>query len=137
MAFKFCPHCGEDVGVLADAGAAAAAPAKQSVVRREVTSHEVEQVWGLLPLPFHIVPFGVVVDANKQPTALACQDNDGKHWALAGGQVTLLGDVDGAEAAPLPLPTPQATKPPTVPEHICNTDGESKREARGGARYGS
>lgn len=136
---KFCPHCGEDVRLAGDPGAAAPQGAgAPSVVRREVTSKEVEGLWGLLPLPFHVIPFGVVVDGAGAPAALACADDDGKDWALAGGEVRAL-DAERPAAASVPDPAPApASQPPTVPSHVCNAaDCPDRRAGRGAARYGS
>lgn len=134
---SFCPHCGEDLRALT-APAAPAAP-QRAIIKREVTSSEVERLWGLLPLPFQITPFGVVVEGpSQEPVALACEDQqDKKQWELARGQVRNLSV--GAQEAPSASPVPQlpaTTAPMTVPEHLCSLEGDRGRESRGGKRYG-
>lgn len=143
MAIKFCPHCGEDVQMLTDAGVASPAAAalepgasKMAVVKREVTSKEIENLWGNLPLPFHIIPFGVVVDAAQTPLALACHDNDGGRWALARGETRMLGDVGIPELPGAAQDSPSLAQPMTVPDHLCNSDNANARADRGQARYG-
>lgn len=137
MSLRFCPHCGEDLRAMLETGED---PAPQrAIIKREVTSAEVERLWGLLPLPFQMTPFGVVVEGpSQEPVALACEDQkDKKQWELARGQVQNLSV--GAQEAPSasPVPTlPATTAPMTVPEHLCSLEGDRGREGRGGKRYG-
>lgn len=143
MAIKFCPHCGEDVQMAAEGGVATPAAAelqpgatKMAVVKREVTSKEIENLWGNLPMPFHIIPFGVVVDESQTPLGLACHDNDGNRWVLARGETRALGDVGIPELPGATQDPPSIAKPMTVPDHLCNNDNARTREDRGQARYG-
>lgn len=134
---RFCPHCGENLQRMA--GAAEPAPLQRAIIKREVTSSEVERLWGLLPLPFQITPFGVVVEGpSQEPVALACEDQqDKKQWELARGQVKNLsvGIQEAPSASPIPQ-LPATTAPMTVPEHLCSIEGDKGREDRGGKRYG-
>jgi len=137
---RFCPHCGEDLRAILEPSAEPAAAPQRTLIKREVTSAEVERLWGLLPLPFQITPFGVVVEGpSQEPVALACEDQkDKKQWELARGQVKNLSVQ--AEAAPNASPVPQlpaTTAPMTVPEHLCSIDSDKGRSSRGEKRYGS
>lgn len=138
---RFCPHCGEDLRQLtegaAPAEAAEATAPTRTIIKREVTRAEVERLWGLLPLPFHMTPFGVVVE-GEEPVALACEDQkDKKQWELARGQIHNLSVAGSATTSASPVPQlPDTTKPMTVPEHLCSIEGDKGREGRGGKRYG-
>lgn len=114
---KFCPHCGESLLPIAPA------PIVQTVLKREVTTQEVEQFWGSKPLPFQIKPFGVIVNEQKEPIALACEDLEGKHWALSNGETILMGDVGMPQLA-------------NSSGHTCSRDSALERAARGSSRYG-
>lgn len=137
--FDYCPHCGENLQVLA---AAAAPPAPREVIRREVTSAEKDRLWGFLPLPFQMVPFGVV-SQNGEAVGLACADPDKRMWELRAGEAKLLeAPVSAPSASPAaapinaPMPAFADAQPPTVPEHVCANDSSAIRENRGAARYG-
>lgn len=136
MAYKYCPHCGEDVQVLmgGEAPAAAASSGAKEVIRREVTTKEKDRLWGLLQLPVRLVPIGVLVDESKTPIALVLEDPDKRFWAGTNGEVKLLGEL-GVPDMPAP-PVPGTTNPATVPSHLCNTDSAASRAARGSKRYG-
>lgn len=144
MPFDYCPHCGENLKVLAEVIAPAPAPAAppapvRSVVKREVTSREKDDLWGFLPLPFQMVPFGVV-ELDGKAVALACADPEKRLWELAAGESKLLeapAPAPSASPSVVPANPPPAATQPTVPEHVCmNSDSASARAKRGGEKYG-
>lgn len=148
---SFCPHCGEDLrdltAVQAEVVAAPPSPAR-AIVRREVTSTEVERIWGLAPLPFQMRPFGVIVEGQEQlPIALACENRDGQ-WECARGEIRMLSEptapVPAQQApasypgqAPLTVPSHPAPGPGNTTLHNCAPEGMGTREARGNGRYGT
>lgn len=147
--FDYCPHCGENLKVLAEVSApipeATAAPAapERAVVKREVTSREKDAIWGFLPLPFQMVPVGVL-ESGGAAVALVCEDPDNRLWELAAGESRLLeAPVRAPSASPAagdvsPVAMPPAATQPTVPEHACmNSDSAAARAARGAKSYGS
>lgn len=144
--FDYCPHCGENLAIVAPVAAAPPPAPVREIVRREATSAEKDRIWGFLPLPFQMVPFGVVA-VNGEAVALACTDPDKRMWELAKGEAKLLdAPVPAPSASPaaapvnapaaVPTAAPAVAQPPTVPEHVCMNDSTSLRQARGAKRYG-
>lgn len=140
--FDYCPHCGENLAIVAPVVADVPAAPVREVIRREATSAEKDRIWGFLPLPFQMVPFGVVT-LNGEAVALACTDPDKRMWELAKGEAKLLdAPVPAPSASPAAAsveattPTPVVAQPPTVPNHLCMNDSSSRRAERGAKRYG-
>ncbi len=137
--FDYCPHCGENLQLTAEVAAPAAPAASvREVIRREVTSAEKDRIWGFLPLPFQMVPFGVVTQ-NGEAVALACSDPDKKLWELRLGEAKMLEQPTAPATSPEPpppAPGPIIDQPPTVPNHLCMNDSSSLRQERGAKRYG-
>lgn len=129
----FCPHCGEDLRepLIADtAPVEEAVPTRRQVIKREVTTREIEALWGLTPLPTGMRPFGVITDGvSDVPQALACESNaykDDKIWELRVGESKLF-DPE--------IPTKPSV---TAPGHVCNgLTTIEEREQLGNSKYGS
>lgn len=127
MTMNFCPHCGGDLQP--QPSNPAPAQSRKTVIQREVTSREVEAVWGIAPMPAGIKPFGIVTDGlSEVPQALAAESNDGKLWELCKGEVKLLD---------LAAPTGQEQQSAVVPGHVCAMLNAEGREALGARTYGS
>ena len=133
----FCPHCGEDlraplipsldVPFLIESSPAPMT--RRQIIKREVTTQEIEALWGLIPLPTGMRPFGIITDGiSDVPQALACESNafkDDKIWELRTGESKLF-DPE--------IPTKPSV---TAPEHVCSVDTMEKREQLGNSQYGS
>lgn len=140
MPANYCPHCGENVQLLSEAepaAAAAPAPAPAEIIRREVTTKEKDRIWGSLPLPYRLVPIGVMGEDGAE-NVLVCEDDDKRLWALSNGEAKLLNMVTPPPMPAPPVPAPLAANPPTVPLHNCyRLEPPGAREDRGRDRYGS
>jgi len=130
----FCPHCGEDLRepLIAEAAPVeeVATPSRRQIIKREVTTREIEALWGLTPLPTGMRPFGVITDGvSDVPQALACESNafkDDKIWELRVGESKLF-DPE--------IPTKPSV---TAPSHVCNgLTTIEEREQLGNSKYGS
>ena len=128
---SFCPHCGSDLRPLAKPAVPAEQPGttpipRKAVLQRELTQQDIESLWGMMPFPAGIKPFGIVTDGISQDAiSIAAESLDGKLWELAKGQVRML-DLDAPAAGQ------------TVPQtHVCNAMSAGEKETLGSQIYGT